>query len=130
MIKKAPQLITLFAVLLFSISVYAQQKEMAAPVDRAAQLTEWMKTNLQLTEEQVPKIQNINRKYANKNEDLRLSTLNKKQKLQTLELNEQGRDAELKQVLTESQYKTYTTKKHEIQDKMKEGAKSRKSGYQ
>lgn len=126
--KKAPQLITLLAVLLISISVYAQQKEMSPPADRAAGLTEWMKTTLQLTDEQLPKVQEINLKYANKNEDLRHSTLSKKQKLQTLKLNEEGRDAELKQVLTDGQYKTYTTKKNEVKEKMKEGAKSRRSG--
>lgn len=128
MIKKAPQLITLFVLLLLSISVSAQQKEMSPPSDRAAGLTDWMKTTLQLTDEQLPMVQEINLKYANKNEDLRNSTLSKKQKLQTLKSNEHGRDAELKQVLTDSQYKTYTTKKHEVKEKMKEGAKSRKSG--
>ena len=128
MIKNAPPLITLFVLLLLSISVYAQQKDMSPPEDRAAGLTEWMKTNLQLTEEQVPKVQEINLKYANKNEDLKNSKLARKQKLQTLKLNEEGRDAELKQLLTDSQYKTYTTKKHEVKEKMKEGAKSKRSG--
>lgn len=114
---------------LLCIGLFASaQKDIPPPAERAASITEWMKTNLQLTEEQVPKVETINLKYANLTEDLRTSTAGKKQKMKTLKQNDQAKDAELKLVLTESQYKTYTIRKNEIKEKVKEKAKAKKSG--
>ena len=48
-----------------------QEKEPMPPAERAAKLTEWMKNNLQLTEDQEKSVQEINHKYANKTEELR-----------------------------------------------------------
>ena len=46
--------------------------------------------------------------------------------MKTLKENDQAKDAELKQVLTGSQHKTYLEKKDEIKEKLKEKAKAKK----
>ena len=87
-----------------------------------------MKTNLQLTDDQVPKVQDINIKYANKMEEVKNNVAGKRQKLMTLKENDAAKDAELKQVFTDSQYKTYLTKKEELKKKAKEELKKRNAG--
>lgn len=126
--KKLSQLITLFMFLFLSISVNAQNT-MQSPTYRATKLTEWMKKDLQLTDGQASKIQDINLKYANKTEEVKNSTVGKRQKIQTLKNNERAKDAELKQVLNETQYKTYVNKKNELKEKVKEEERIRKEGY-
>ena len=57
--------------LLFFANSHAQEKELPAdPEERARQITEWMKTNLQLSDAQVPKVQAVNYKCAQKNVEL------------------------------------------------------------
>lgn len=117
--------------LLFSFittSLYSQQKDIPSASERATKLTEWMKTNLQLTDEQVPKVQDINMKYANKMEELKNNVAGKRQKLLTLKENEKAKDAELKQVFADNQYKTYLTKKEELKKQLKQELKERKAG--
>ena len=104
------------------------QKDIPSASERAAKLTDWMKTNLQLTDDQVSKVQDINMKYANKMEELKNSAAAKRQKLLTLKENDAAKDAELKQVFTDSQYKTYMTKKEELKKKLKQELKERKAG--
>jgi len=65
---------------LFTIS-YSQEKSIPPAADRAAKLTEWMKTNLQFTTEQVALVQEINLKYADKMDDLRKSTQGRRAKM-------------------------------------------------
>ena len=123
------QLIMLLLLFVFvKTSIYSQQKDIPSASERATKLTDWMKTNLQLTDDQVPKVQDINMKYANKMEELKNSGVAKRQKLQMLKNNDVAKDAELKQVFTDSQYKTYMTKKDELKKKLKEEMKERKAG--
>jgi hypothetical protein len=57
--------------LLFVVNViHAQKKTSSTPEERAAKLTEWMKTNLQLNGDQATQVQTINLKYANKTQGL------------------------------------------------------------
>ena len=127
--KKILWLLTMFFSFSFiSVSLYSQQKDIPSASERAAKLTDWMKTNLQLTGDQVPKVHDINMKYANKMEELKNSAAGKRQKLLTLKENDVDKDAELKQVFTDSQYKTYMTKKEELKKKAKEELNARKSG--
>ena len=104
-------------------STNAQDKQIPPAADRAAKMTEWMKTNLQLTAEQEPKVQDINLKYANKADQLRNSSLGKRQKMQSLKADSNAKDQELKAVLTPSQYSSYESKKAEVKKKFKEKAK-------
>ena len=120
------QLIMLLLFVLANTSIYSQQKDIPSAAERATKLTDWMKTNLQLTNDQVPKAQDINIKYANKMEELKNGAPGKQQKLLTLKDNDVAKDAELKQVFTDSQYKTYMTKKEELKKKMKQELKKEK----
>ena len=121
--------LTMLSLFVFvNTSIYSQQKDIPSASERATKLTDWMKTNLQLTEDQVPKVQDINMKYANKMDELKNNAAGKRQKLLTLKENDTAKDAELKQVFTDSQYKTYMTKKEELIKKMNQELKKRKAG--
>ena len=112
--------------LLIGVLANAQDKQIPPAADRAAKLTEWMKTNLQLTDEQLPKVQDINLKYANKADALRNSSAGRRQKLQSLKADGKAKDGELKAILTPGQYESYEAKKAELQKQFKEKAKERR----
>ncbi len=125
--KNVRQPVLLLIILLITaVTTKAQDKSIPPAADRAAKLTEWMKTNLQLTDEQLPKVQDINLKYANKADELRSMSMGKRQKLQKLKSDGQAKDGELKAILTQDQYKIYESKKAELQKKFKEKAKERR----
>jgi len=111
--------------LLLSLQPLAQTKIPDA-ADRSASLTDWMTTNLKLTDEQVPKVQDINVKYANMVDALRNSSQDKKQRMATLKNYDASKDKELKEVLTGDQFQTYLAKKDEMKKKFKGKMKSRK----
>lgn len=114
--------------LLFVMNIiYAQKKTSSTPEERANKLTGWMKTNLQLNDDQVTQVQNINLKYANKNQELQTQSMSRKQKMQTLKQNDKAKDAELKNVFTADQYDTYQTKKDELRKQMKERMREKKT---
>ena len=105
--------------LLLSSAIMAQgMKDMSAS-DRATKLTDWMTKNLNLTTDQVPKVSDINVKYANINEQLKTSTDTQDQKMATMKTNSVAKDGELKGVLTDSQYQTYLSKKDDMKKEMK-----------
>jgi len=121
----------LFAsVLIAGANAHAQQKTTATPEQRANKVTEWMKTNLQLNDDQVSQVKVMNLKYANKTQELKDNrTLTRRQKLQVLSDNDKAKDKELKDVLTDDQYKTYQSKKSEIKKQLKQKMKeNKKSG--
>jgi hypothetical protein len=111
------------ALLLLSISASAQKMGDAA--ERSAKLTEWMRINLNLTDEQLPTVRDINLKYAKKMDALKTNSLPKSEKMKQIEDNDKEKDKELKDVLTGSQFQTYLSKKQEIKKKFKENLKQR-----
>lgn len=96
------------------------------PDQRASKLTEWMKTNLQLTADQEKQTQEINLKYANKTEELKNSSESKGQKLRKIKEYNESKESELKKVFTDEQFKIYQTKKEEIKDEFKAKAKEKR----
>ncbi|HEY6436360.1 MAG TPA: hypothetical protein VIY47_07200 [Ignavibacteriaceae bacterium] len=118
--------ISLVVFFFFSANSYSQEKTIPPAADRATKLTEWMKTNLQLTTEQEAPVQEINLKYANKMDDLRKSSQGRRAKMQTLKSDSKAKDAELKKILSADQFKTYLAKKDEIKKKFKDEMKERK----
>jgi hypothetical protein len=120
---KMPLLISFM--LFLSLGVIAQGTESMSASDRATKLTDWMTKNLNLTTDQIPKVSDINAKYAGMNEQLKSSTDTKDQKMATMKNNEAAKDAELKGILTDSQYQTYETKKAEMKKEMKQKMKSK-----
>ena len=125
--NKFYRLVLMTTILLIGFTVNAQQKELAAPAERAAKVTEWMKTNLQLNDDQATQVQTINLKYANKTQGLQTQSLSRKQKMQTLKENDKAKDAELKTVLTHDQYNSYQAKKDEVRKQMKERMREKKT---
>ena len=114
--------------LLFVVHIiYAQKKTSSTAEQRASKLTEWMKTNLQLNDDQATQVQTINLKYANKTQGLQTQSLSRKQKMQTLKENDKAKDAELKTVLTHDQYNSYQAKKDEVRKQMKEKMREKKT---
>ena len=113
--------------LLFLVNITYAQKKTSNPVERADKLTEWMKTNLQLNDDQVTQVQNINLKYANKTQGLQTQSMSRKDKMQTLKENDKAKDAELKNVFTTDQYNAYQAKKDEIRKQMKEKMREKKT---
>jgi len=116
---------------MLSLNVYAQDHQHkamnATPEERANKLTDWMKKNLQLNDNQVSQVQALNLKYAQQNESLKGGTDTKEQKMKTMKANETARDSELKGILTADQYKKWQAKKSETKDAMKEHMKEKHS---
>jgi len=114
--------------LMVSLCGQSQKKTPPTPEERANKLTLWMKTNLQLGDSQVVRVQEINLKYANKMQQLYdNTTLKRRQKVQLLQDNDKAKDQELKGVLTDDQYKTYQSKKAEAKKQVKEKMKHQKN---
>jgi hypothetical protein len=112
------------ATLLFTANVAAQK--MGDATERSAKLTEWMRINLSLTDEQLPTVREINLKYAKKMDALQTNLLPKSEKIREITDNDKAKDEELKNVLTSSQFQTYLSKKQEIKKKFKENLKQRR----
>jgi hypothetical protein len=107
--------------------IYAQKKTSSTPEERAGKLTEWMKTNLQLSDSQVSQVRDINLKYAKKTQGLQTTTLSRNEKMHILKDNDKTRDAELKNIFTADQYSTYQSKKDEFRKQMKEKMRDKKT---
>ncbi len=123
--KKFPAvLFTAILVFFLSISLFAQE-HVPDPVDRANKLTEWMRDNLKLTPDQVPKVQDINLRYANKMAELKHGTQPKQEKMTQLRSLSDQKDTEMKGVLTADQYNSYLARKKELEKRMKEKMKDR-----
>ena len=116
-------LLTMLLTLFFNINAQQQSGDAEAWANK---LTDWMKKNLSLTEEQLPQVQEINPKYANKLYALKRNTIPRRQKLEMLKDNDIAKDEEMKKVLTSDQFKSYQTKKEEIKKQMKQKMKEKK----
>ena len=77
------------------------------PEGRAAALTEKMKTELSLTDDQYPSVQAINLKYAQKNETIIKGSDGKFAKYRALKSSQKDKSKEMKAILTIDQYKKY-----------------------
>ena len=101
-------------IILAGTTVFAQQQGQgqgqgwanATPEDRAKRQTDMMKTQLNLTAAQEPKVADINLRYAKKMEDIRKISDTAVQHKSAKNLQSQ-KDKELKGVLTEAQFKDY-----------------------
>jgi hypothetical protein len=107
-----------------------QDKEPMPPDERAAKLTDWMKTNLQLTAEQEKPVQEINLKCAIKTEELRNTDEPRKEKFKKLKGYNEEKDQELKKLFTGEQFNLYQAKKEEVKEEFKAKAKEKKKAEQ
>ena len=79
--------------------------------ERAQKQTESMTTNLELTEDQIPKVYEINLGVNLKNEAIRNNAeMSEESKKEAIKGNNDGRKAMLKNVLTEEQFAKYEQK--------------------
>jgi len=85
-----------------------------------------MRTNLRLTDEQLPAVRDINLKYAKNMDAIATNSLPKSEKMREITENDKAKDKELKDALTDSQFQTYLSKKQEIKKKFKENLKQRR----
>lgn len=104
-----------------------EQLKNSTPEQRAQKMTDWMKTNLQLSDEQATSVHAINLKYANENESLRGDTSARREKYKKLKDTQESKDEELKGALTAEQFSTYLSKKKELQQKMREQVRERRN---
>ncbi|PWT74481.1 MAG: hypothetical protein C5B59_11115 [Bacteroidetes bacterium] len=91
--------------------------------DRAAKTTDWMKSNLKLSDDQVQKVTDINLRYAKTMDSLAQSTKTKEAKMDEFRKCNKMKDDDLKSVLNEDQFKEYLAKKDEMKKKLKEEMK-------
>jgi len=124
--KNRSSIVAMMILLVFISFVHAQQEPSLTPEQIATKTTEWMKSNLNLNEDQTAQVQDVNLKYATRNMDLKKSSMGRRQKLQTLKANEDAKDKELKRIFTGDQYKIWEVKKEEIKELIKEKAKKNK----
>lgn len=110
---------------MFSFVMSASAQKLGDAAQRSAKLTEWMRINLNLTDEQLPAVRDINLKYAKKMDALKANSLPKSEKMKQITDNDQAKDNELRDVLTSSQFQTYLSKRQEIKKKFKENLKQR-----
>lgn len=115
----------LFTVIALLFSIRTSAQKMGDAAERSAKLTEWMRINLNLTDEQLTTVHDINLKYATKMDALKTNSLPKSEKMKQITDNDKAKDNELKDVLTDSQFQTYLSKKQEIKKKFKENLKQR-----
>jgi len=117
-----------FAAALFVITMGAKAQSADSsktPEGRATALTEKMKTQLSLTDDQVPQVQAINLKYAQKNQEIWTGTGGRFAKFRALKSSQKDKDKEIKAVLDKDQYKKYAAMKEEMKDKAREEYKNR-----
>src|SRR5215510_4094858 len=116
---------TFLAFIFLLICTHSLAQKMGDATERSAKLTEWMRINLNLTDEQLPTVRDINLKYAQKMDALKTNSLPKSEKMKQITDNDKAKDKELEDVLTDSQFQTYLSKKQEIKKKFKENLKQR-----
>ena len=116
-------LTALLAITLQARGQASQQLKNSTPEERAQKITDWMKTTLQLSDEQATSIHAINIKYANQNESLKEDASGRRAKHKKLKDSQEAKDQELKGMLTPEQFKTYLSKKKELQEKVRDEAR-------
>jgi hypothetical protein len=90
------------------------------PEGRAAALTEKMKKELSLTDDQYPSVQALNLKYAQQNERIFKGSDGKFAKYKALKSSQKDKSKEMKAALTSDQYKKYEAMVEEMKSKARE----------
>ena len=98
----------------------------STPEQRADLLTRMMTARLTLTESQVSSVQDINLKYAKKMQPVLEGSERPFREVWELKDLNQGKEAELKQVLTPEQFQQYLMAKNELRQKLEQRIWERK----
>lgn len=106
----------------------AAQKDSTAhsPEARAKTVTDKMKTELTLSDDQYKQVYDINLKYGQKNREALQGEGSKLEKAKLLKSENQEKNKELKAVLTQEQFEKYKEMQKERKASLKEARKNRK----
>ncbi len=108
-----------------TLSSFAQDSNNMAE-EIATKQTEWMKDNLDLSADQLEKIEDLNLKYAQKMTKVQ-ETEGKLNKLKQGKSIAEEKDGKMKDILNKEQYEKYQDKKSEMRSKLKEMYNNRES---
>lgn len=126
--KKVMLVMMIVAGSLASVVSYGQHPHGGDPVERAKKVSEKLKTELSLTDDQYNKVYDINLKYGTKMHDLKKSEGNRDSKMPEMKTLNKGKNEELKSVFNDAQWTKYQEwkkeKKHHMKDKRKEAKTS------
>lgn len=117
--KKKIKFIFALPLLLFALlgtPALAQQKT----EDVAQKMTNLLKTQLALNDTQYKQVYDANVAFVNEAKAVKASGEGKRAKAGKLKAADEARDAKLKTILTDAQYKTFLEKKKENRKKFKE----------
>ena len=105
---------------------FAQGKmQQKTPEERAKMMTDKMKTELTLTDDQYQKVQAINLDFATKSKDLRKDGADKGSWAEKMKPLDEERTTALKGVLTPDQFTKYESMKNSMKGKMKDRHKEK-----
>jgi len=113
---------TLLVALFLFVTAIAQ----STPDEKAKALTDRMKTNLTLNDDQYKSVYDINLDFIKKLGGVKEDGGSKMAKFKKLKEIDKSRDASLQKVLTEDQFKKFQTQKQETREEMKEQYKKNK----
>lgn len=123
-------LLALFCSMLFSVACVQAQDEKdfknSTPEQRAQMQTTWLKSKLQLNDDQTAKVSAINLKYAKQIEPVLKGSGGKLAKLKQAKKINEEKEAEYKTVFTPEQFTKYEQVKSEMKEEMKQRMKDRK----
>lgn len=114
-------------ILILSLCNMAQAQEIhrvGTADERAAKITEWMKETLQLTQDQIGPVTEINRRYAQMQDDLTYSSGSRSDKMHQAKANDHAKEAELQKIFTQDQFTAYKKKKAALRESLKEQAEA------
>jgi methionine-rich copper-binding protein CopC len=123
-VKTAFMMACMSLFMLVSVSSFAQEKmQHKTPEEKAKMMSDKMKTELTLSDEQYQKVQTINLDFANKTSAVPKDGDKSAWMSKMKECNE-ARSKSLKEVLTPDQFTKYETIKKEMRGKIKDKEKA------
>jgi|SRR5262249_42596118 len=117
------------AALLIGSAAPAQERlANSTPEMRAKIQTEFMTKKLGLKADQIPKVQEINLKYAQKMEPVLKGNEGPLVKMRAAKAIDQDKEAELGKVLSKEQYQQYLASKEEMREKLEQRIEEKRQG--
>ncbi len=119
--------ILLMTIVLFSsLSLFAQERQRMTVEERAKNVTEWMKTELKLTQEQLAPVDSINLLFAKTQQLLFQAADGDRSKIrESMEGLEKEKQTALSKVLTPEQLEAYKKKTEEMMQNRRRGGGQR-----
>lgn len=117
---------SVFIILLsFATAAHAQEIHRTGTAEeRAVKITEWMKETLHLTQDQIGPVSEINRRYAQMQDDLTYAGGTRSEKMHQAKANDRAKEAELQKIFTEDQFTAYKKKKAVLRQQLKDQAEA------